>query len=71
MSATMLKAIFRKTGWLSVGILPFDIDGADKVSKTTKTAQDYLNFTDDTETGMDRLYMMFSLEYVNIVNYII
>lgn len=63
----MLKAIFRKTGWISAGILPFDIDGADKVSKTTKTAQDFLKFADNTETGMDRLYMMFSLEYVNFI----
>lgn len=40
----MLKTIFRGTGALCAGILPFDLDGADKVSKSSKTGANNLFF---------------------------
>lgn len=49
--------------------LPMDIVDHDKVDKTSNTAQDYYKNKNriDTETGKDRLYLMFSIEYVIII----
>lgn len=58
-----LKTIFRGSPALFAVFLPLDWQDHDKVSKETKTAHDFLKFKDDTETGNDRLYRMFSMEY--------
>lgn len=45
--------------------LPMDFVDHDKVEKTSNTAQDFYKDKNrrDTETGKDRLYLMFSIEY--------
>lgn len=60
-----LKSIFRGSPALIAAFLPLDWQDHDKVSKETKTAHDFFKFKDDKETGKDRLYIMFSIEYVN------
>lgn len=47
-------------------ILPLDLANHDKVSKDIKTAKDFDRRRIDTETGKDRLWMMFSTEYVTL-----
>lgn len=52
------------TGLLGA-FLPMDWDDHDRVSHDIKTASDFHNRPqDDDETGMDRIKMMFTLEYV-------
>lgn len=47
-------------------LLPIDFENHDKISPDIKTAKDFKTHLEDKETGMDRLKMMFSLEYVPI-----
>lgn len=58
----MLTSLFRGTGIGLATMLPLDIAPYDKVSRDTKTAQDFVNRAPDNETGKDRIYMMFSME---------
>lgn len=57
-----LKTIFRGSPALLAAFLPLDWQDHDKVSKDTKTAHDFLKFKDDKETGIDRLYIMYSMD---------
>lgn len=58
----MIKSFFKRTILFSA-IIPLDIAGYDKVSPDIKTSKAFeLNKLKDTETGKDRLFMMFSTE---------
>lgn len=58
----MLKTLLR--GGCMCTILPLDFANHDRVASDMKTAKDFANRPQSTETGRDRLYQMFSTEYV-------
>lgn len=60
----MLASMLRGCGGLGslAVVLPLDMAPHDRVSRDSKTARDFENAPPDTETGKDRLFMMFSTE---------
>lgn len=58
----MLRYMFRGLSGTTAVILPLDMADHDKVSKDLRTYKDFENRPQTSETGLDRLYIMFSTE---------
>jgi hypothetical protein len=61
----MLREVLNRSPWLLAGFIPYkSMVDQDVISPTSKTAQEILKNRpkEDKETGMDRIYMMFSVE---------
>lgn len=60
----MLASLLRSSGGLAAmaTMLPLDMAPYDRVSPDSKTARDFRTAGPSTETGKDRLFMMFSTE---------
>lgn len=54
--------MFRGLSGTTAVILPLDMADHDKVSKDLRTYKDFENRPQTSETGLDRLYIMFSTE---------
>lgn len=61
-----MRSLFRGLAGTSAVVLPLDMADHDKVSKDLRTYKDFENRPQSNETGMDRLYIMFSTEWVDI-----
>lgn len=59
----MIRNFIYKSSPLIAGILPFDLQSADVVSKDSETVKSILARRSN-ETGRDRLHYMYSVEYV-------
>jgi len=58
----MLRTLIRVSPGMLSALLPMDLSNYDKVAKDSKTAKNFYKKGKDTETGLDRLYLMFSIE---------
>lgn len=59
----MLASLMRSGGGaMAAALLPLDMAPYDRVTRDTATSRDFLNRGVDTETGRDRLWLMFSTE---------
>lgn len=63
----MLASLLRSCGGgvgggVAAIVAPLDMAPYDRVTRDTATARDFVNRGRDTETGRDRLWLMFSTE---------